>query len=189
MTAVERRACRKGLTVKEDAQPTRSPQDSSKTLVSAIDQAGAKAADDLSALARGLDKPVAAVLRGQDKTDLEPIDLADWAQVQQLARQDEPKKADAPYYPWYTERSDKLGMFKELPAPVMILIRRMDRMSRFRVWITQDPEFASIIDTALNNRAKESSRRQLVISIIVAIVSLAAGWLLNAINPLSLLPH
>jgi hypothetical protein len=171
------------------AQSTRSPQESSKALVSAIDQAGSKAVDDIDALVSSSDDLKHAVHGHNAGDDGSGMDIANWAEAQRRARDTEPDKSEIRVENWWMMTSDQEILFAELPAPVMILIRCMDRMSRFRVWITQDPEFANIIDTALNNRAKESSRRQVVISIIVAIVSLAAGWMLNAINPLSLLPH
>jgi cation transporter-like permease len=42
-----------------------------------------------------------------------------------------------------------------------------------------------IFDSALKNRVRAASRKQTIIAVIVAILSLIAGWLLNAVSPLN----
>ncbi len=73
--------------------------------------------------------------------------------------------------------------------PMQIMERRLARLARFRVWISQDPAFAALIDTTLKSRAQTISRRQVIITVAVSVVSLVVGWLLSAISPATTLAH
>jgi hypothetical protein len=76
--------------------------------------------------------------------------------------------------------------------PNPTLFHRTDRLARFDRWLREDPELAGVFDSVLKERVRAAARKQAVISAIVAILSLIAGWLLNAFSPinvLNLLPH
>jgi hypothetical protein len=45
---------------------------------------------------------------------------------------------------------------------------------------------AAVFDSVLRERVKTASRRQSWLAAAIAILSLIVGWLLNAINPVSL---
>jgi hypothetical protein len=65
------------------------------------------------------------------------------------------------------------------PADNPVLFHRLDRLARFQRWLHEDAEFAAMIDTALNDRARGATRRQAIINVTIAIVSLIVGWLLE----------
>jgi hypothetical protein len=70
-----------------------------------------------------------------------------------------------------------------------MLALRVNRLQQFQGWIEEDPEIERFVDSVINKRVQAATRKQAFIAAIVAILSLVAGWLLNDINPLSLLPH
>ncbi len=64
---------------------------------------------------------------------------------------------------------------------------RVSRLQEFQGWMQEDPALAQFIDTAIKKRVWASTRIQVVISFIVAVVFLIAGWLLNALSPVNFL--
>jgi hypothetical protein len=73
------------------------------------------------------------------------------------------------------------------------LSTRLKRLQQFDRWLAEDPELTTLIDSTLKHRADGAARRQATLTLVVAVVSLVAGWLLNTLNPgtllAGLLPH
>jgi len=63
---------------------------------------------------------------------------------------------------------------------------RISRLNQFATWIEDDPAIVTLIDETISSRVRAAAHRQAIISVLVAILSLIVGWLLNAINPVSL---
>jgi hypothetical protein len=68
-----------------------------------------------------------------------------------------------------------------------VLAVRAERLQQVQAWFSEDPALERFVETAIQSRVKAAARRQATIWVIVAIVSLVAGWLLNAYSPLSVL--
>jgi hypothetical protein len=75
-----------------------------------------------------------------------------------------------------------------LPASSQIgqLDDRIAQLQQIRVWL-KDEKLKSMIDDAIGKQVARSERRQVAYSIAVGVLSLAAGWLLSAISPVSAL--
>jgi hypothetical protein len=63
---------------------------------------------------------------------------------------------------------------------------RIAQLQQIRVWL-KDEKLKSMIDDAIGKQVARSERRQVAYSVAVGVFSLAAGWLLSAISPVSAL--
>jgi len=63
---------------------------------------------------------------------------------------------------------------------------RIVRLQQIRDWL-KDDKLKSMIDDAIGKQVARSERRQVAYSVTVGVLSLAAGWLLSAISPISAL--
>jgi hypothetical protein len=61
---------------------------------------------------------------------------------------------------------------------------RAERLQQVQAWFSEDPALERFVETAIKGRVKAVTRRQTTITVIVAILSLDAGWLLNAYKPI-----
>jgi hypothetical protein len=109
---------------------------------------------------------------------------ADWDRVKRQAERVNQIEGD-----WWQLPSGPVLPQRDGDDSMPILERRLARLARFRTWITQDPTFAALIDTTLKSRAQTISRRQVIITGAVFVLSLVVGWLLSAISPASTLAH
>lgn len=72
------------------------------------------------------------------------------------------------------------------PASLAALDERIVRLTQMREWL-RDDALRTMVDDVIGHHVKSSERRQVVYSVIVGVVSLAAGWLLSAVSPVSTL--
>lgn len=62
---------------------------------------------------------------------------------------------------------------------------RATRLQQVQQLLSDDPELLHVVDASIRNRVSAAARRQSLLSVAVAIISLIVGWLLSAISPLS----
>jgi hypothetical protein len=72
------------------------------------------------------------------------------------------------------------------PASLAALDERIVRLTQMREWL-RDDALRTMVDDVIGHHVQASERRQVIYSLIVGVVSLAAGWLLSAISPVSTL--
>jgi hypothetical protein len=78
-------------------------------------------------------------------------------------------------------------ILEQLPSSqILQLDDRIAQLQQIRVWL-KDEKLKSMIDDAIGKQVARSERRQVVYSVTVGVLSLAAGWLLSAISPVSAL--
>jgi hypothetical protein len=60
---------------------------------------------------------------------------------------------------------------------------RMDRLAQVKQWVRDDPDLLHGMVGTIRKRDQALQRRRTVISVVVAFLSLMAGWLLSGVNP------
>lgn len=63
---------------------------------------------------------------------------------------------------------------------------RITRLQQLREWL-KDDTLRAMMDDVIGQRVRSAERRQVVISAIVSVAALLAGWLLSAISPAGVL--
>jgi hypothetical protein len=71
-------------------------------------------------------------------------------------------------------------------SQILQLDDRIAQLQQIRLWL-KDEKLKSMIDDAIGKQVARSERRQVIYSVTVGVLSLAAGWLLSAISPISAL--
>jgi hypothetical protein len=71
-------------------------------------------------------------------------------------------------------------------SQILQLDDRIAQLQQIRLWL-KDEKLKSMIDDAIGKQVARSERRQVAYSVTVGVLSLAAGWLLSAISPVSAL--
>lgn len=77
------------------------------------------------------------------------------------------------------------GLSDQEAAMIDTLQDRAKRLRQVQQLLTDDPELLHVVDASIRNRVGSAQRRQAMLSVVLAILSLIAGWLLSAISPLS----
>jgi hypothetical protein len=70
-------------------------------------------------------------------------------------------------------------------AAIAVLQDHANRLRQVQALLADDPELVRVVDVSIRNRVGAAQRKQAVISVALAILSLIAGWLLSAVTPLS----
>jgi hypothetical protein len=65
------------------------------------------------------------------------------------------------------------------------LLARSKRLQQVQQLLSDDPELLRVVDASIRNRIDAATRHLSALSIVVAMLSLIAGWLLSTISPLS----
>jgi hypothetical protein len=72
------------------------------------------------------------------------------------------------------------------PASLAALDERIVRLTQMREWL-RDDALRTMVDDVIGHHVRASERRQVIYSVVVGVASLAAGWLLSALSPVSTL--
>lgn len=73
-------------------------------------------------------------------------------------------------------------------ATEYMLSERLWRVKQLGSWMKEDPDLLKSVDELIGQQVRAAQRRQAVLSVGIAFVSLAGGWLLSAV-PVPVLAH
>jgi hypothetical protein len=119
-------------------------------------------------------------------------------------RKDRPQPSYSPKKPAPGERSSpaaKRTPEEEAAAEaIRALSNRMQNLQQVLGLFHRDPDLMRLVDTSIQKRmqgaekkqaaiARAAQRRQTIFTVVLAVISLAAGWLLSAISPVSTVAH